>query len=75
MRLGMYAFWGVAAVCVAAGSNGFAQQGDRTQQLLERLADAPGPSGAEEAVRTIMVGEMKGGWPEVRRSGTTGWAT
>ncbi len=33
--------------------------GDRTQQLLQRLSDAPGPPGAEEAVRAIMVGEMK----------------
>jgi putative aminopeptidase FrvX len=33
--------------------------GDRTQQLLERLANAPGPPGAEEAVRAIMVAEMK----------------
>jgi putative aminopeptidase FrvX len=32
---------------------------DRTEQLLQRLADAPGPSGAEEAVRAIMVPEMK----------------
>jgi endoglucanase len=32
--------------------------GDREQQLLQRLADAPGPPGAEEAVRAIMVGEM-----------------
>jgi endoglucanase len=32
---------------------------DRTEQLLERLADAPGPPGAEEPVRAIMVPEMK----------------
>jgi endoglucanase len=32
---------------------------DRTQQLLQRLDDAPGPPGAEEAVRAIMVPEMK----------------
>ncbi len=32
--------------------------GDREQQLLQRLADAPGPPGAEEAVRAIMVQEM-----------------
>lgn len=36
-----------------------AQQGDRTEQLLQRLADAAGPPGAEEPVRAIMVGEMK----------------
>ena len=35
------------------------QSPDRTQQLLQRLADAPGPPGAEEAVRAIMVPEMK----------------
>ncbi|GAC1432159.1 MAG: M42 family metallopeptidase [Acidobacteriaceae bacterium] len=35
-----------------------AQQPDRTEQLLQRLADAPGPPGAEEPVRAIMVGEM-----------------
>ncbi len=36
-----------------------AQQPDRTEQLLQRLADAPGPPGAEEPVRAIMVPEMK----------------
>jgi putative aminopeptidase FrvX len=36
-----------------------AQQGDRTESLLQRLSDAPGPPGAEEPVRAIMVGEMK----------------
>ena len=36
-----------------------AQTGDRTQLLLQRLADAPGPPGAEEPVRAIMVPEMK----------------
>ena len=35
------------------------QAPDRTQQLLQRLADAPGPPGAEEPVRAIMVPEMK----------------
>ena len=39
----------------------FAQNagGDRTLTLLQRLADAPGPPGAEEPVRAIMVPEMK----------------
>ncbi len=37
-----------------------AQQTDHTVELLQRLADAPGPPGAEDAVRTIMVAEMKG---------------
>jgi putative aminopeptidase FrvX len=35
------------------------QSPDRTQLLLEKLSNAPGPSGAEEAVRAIMVPEMK----------------
>ncbi len=35
------------------------QQPDRTEQLLQHLADAPGPPGAEEPVRAIMVSEMK----------------
>jgi putative aminopeptidase FrvX len=36
-----------------------AQQLDRPGQLLQRLADAPGPSGFEEPVRKIVVAEMK----------------
>ena len=32
---------------------------DRTEALLQTLADAPGPPGFEEAVRAIMVREMK----------------
>jgi putative aminopeptidase FrvX len=32
---------------------------DRTEALLQRLADAPGPPGFEEPVRAIMVPEMK----------------
>lgn len=35
------------------------QTGDRVEGLLQRLADAAGPPGAEEPVRAIMVGEMK----------------
>jgi endoglucanase len=35
------------------------QAQDRTVTLLQRLADAPGPPGAEEPVRAIMVPEMK----------------
>jgi endoglucanase len=34
-------------------------QGDETQQLLQVLADAPGPSGFEEPVRKIMVDRMR----------------
>jgi endoglucanase len=44
-------------------ATGFAQSrsaaGDETQQLLQALADAPGPSGFEEPVRKIMVERMK----------------
>jgi len=36
-----------------------AVSGDETQQLLQALADAPGPSGFEEPVRKIMVERMK----------------
>ncbi len=36
-----------------------AQTPDRTQLLLEKLSNAPGPPGAEEAVRAIMVPGMK----------------
>lgn len=45
------------ALCLAAPT--FAQAPDRTEQLLQRLADAPGPPGFEEPVRAIMVQEMK----------------
>ena len=48
------------ALCVVLVSATLqAQTPDRTEQLLQRLADAPGPPGAEEAVRAIMVPEMK----------------
>ncbi len=46
----------VALFTLAAGR---AVAGDRTEALLQTLADAPGPSGFEEAVRAIMVREMK----------------
>ena len=36
-----------------------AASGDDTQQLLQALADALGPSGFEEPVRKIMVERMK----------------
>jgi len=45
----------LAFTCQAAP----AQAADRVERLLERLANAPGPPGAEEAVRAIMVEEMK----------------
>lgn len=43
----------------AAGAASAQTAGDRTERLLAELADAPGPSGFEEAVRVIMVREMK----------------
>jgi endoglucanase len=48
-------------VALAPALTLFAQQParDRTETLLQRLADAPGPPGAEDAVRAIMVAEMK----------------
>ena len=45
-----------AAACLPAC--GVAQGGDRVAGLLERLSNAPGPSGFEEPVRALMVGEM-----------------
>ncbi len=49
----------VSLVC--SGVFGIAQgPGDRVAGLSQRLSDAPGPPGAEEPVRAIMVGEMKG---------------
>ncbi len=50
----------VAAILVGtAPAQQTAGQGDRTAQLLQHLADAPGPPGAEDPVRAIMVPEMK----------------
>src|SRR5271154_913606 len=47
-------------VIPAASSSAPAQQvPDRTLSLLQRLSDAPGPPGAEDPVRAIMVSEMK----------------
>ena len=37
----------------------WAQESDRTLQLLRSLSEAPGPSGFEEPVRKIMVEQMK----------------
>ena len=39
---------------------GLAQGGDGVIALLEKLSNAVGPPGAEEPVRSIMAGEMKG---------------
>lgn len=46
-------------LCVVVTSSVPAQAPDRTQLLLQHLSDAPGPPGAEEPVRAIMVSEMK----------------
>jgi putative aminopeptidase FrvX len=46
------------SMAIVAGPAG-AQSGDRTQRLLGELADAPGPPGFEEAVRAVMVRELK----------------
>ena len=50
----------VLLLAVLGGGSGAVAQGkqDATVELLERLSNAPGPSGAEEAVRAIMVREM-----------------
>ena len=48
----------VAALCLTLTAG--AQTPDRVEALLERLANAAGPPGAEEPVRAIMVAEMKG---------------
>ena len=65
MRAGLYGMRGVAVALLAVagvavcGPRAMAQGGgDATVELLRRLSDAPGPSGAEEAVRAIMVREM-----------------
>jgi len=52
--LRLFALGSIALLSAAA-----AHPQDATRQLLEQLANAPGPSGAEEAVRAIMVDHMK----------------
>ncbi len=49
---------GVMALILAAWPAA-AAPGDRAEALLRELSDAPGPSGFEEAVRAVMVREMK----------------
>ncbi len=44
---------------VASAATPLAQAQDPTVSLLQRLSDAPGPPGAEDAVRAIMVSELK----------------
>ncbi len=68
----------IAALLAAAPA---VAKGDRTEHLLGELADAPGPSGFEEAVRKVMVRELKplsddlrydGVGSVIARSGATG---
>jgi endoglucanase len=49
----------VLLLAASAPAVALGQTHDRTELLLQKLADAPGPPGAEEAVRAIMVPEMK----------------
>jgi endoglucanase len=49
--------WAAAIGLIVAATPVLAQ--DRTERLLGELADAPGPSGFEEAVRAIMVRELQ----------------
>src|SRR5580693_3875647 len=50
-----------AFVCLMSvgGRVAVGQSADRVVGLLEKLSNAPGPPGAEEPVRAIIVGEMK----------------
>ncbi len=48
--------WLIAAVAIGLAMP--AAAADRTERLLSELADAPGPSGFEEAVRAVMVREL-----------------
>jgi endoglucanase len=49
----------LAAALAALAMAGAAAAQDRVEALLRELSNAPGPSGFEEVVRAIMVGEMK----------------
>lgn len=60
-------FWTMTALTLALAAPVAAQ--DRTERLLSELADAPGPSGFEEAVREIMVREMKGSADDISYDG------
>jgi endoglucanase len=54
--------FGVSSLLIALALLGMglpAAASDRVQTLLQTLADAPGPSGYEEAVRAVMVRELK----------------
>jgi hypothetical protein len=55
----MNPFRALAPIAAALFIAGPAQAQDSTERLLAELADAPGPSGFEEAVRAIMVRALK----------------
>lgn len=59
MRLTSKLFSAAALLCSVAVLPAANAQADATVKLLQRLADAPGPPGAEDPVRAIMVQEMK----------------
>ncbi len=59
---------GLALLMAAFVPVGGAAQ-DATVQLLQRLSDAPGPPGAEEPVRALMVPEMKANSSSLRYDG------
>lgn len=58
----------VAALVLAVPLTAVAAQ-DRTEGLLAELANAPGPSGFEEAVRAIMVRELKASADQISYDG------
>lgn len=59
MRPALAVVTAVLALPLLSATTAVAQQPDPTVSLLQRLSDAPGPPGAEDPVRAIMVGEMK----------------
>ncbi len=59
MRMKTQFLLGLTLACAQLAAQQTAVPGDRTETLLQRLADAPGPPGAEEAVRAVLVPEMK----------------
>jgi endoglucanase len=58
MRLKSLLF-ALSAVALLPAPSIICQQPDATIRLLQELSDAPGPPGAEDAVRAIMVRDMK----------------
>lgn len=49
----------IAICAIAAGFAALASAQDQTIQLLQRIADTPGPSGFEEPIRKVMTEYMK----------------